>query len=308
MKRVVIFSVVGVALSAIARPAVVVGPWEAKSVEFVLDYDPSMTAVSNTHVTMSNKVPFKERWRIISDLNGDGVDDLILSEPKDMFGNAGGPWMVYLCGDGRWRYVGDVVFYPGVFFLDQVDHGMNLWYCIRADATACHFGYYRVTNGKLDARPVQIRIDATGKEDSVFSRVYMSVFGHPSTHPFSYEESVTSTNGVVVWEKVSDNQPIYRKGMTCGSDTQCGARPNYPSSVGNITRCGPMWRECREKFRFRRLYNDRLPKFRVAALAAMRGAIMKGYENKTEEERVAIWEEFCRRAKATPDERKKAED
>ena len=65
---------------------------------------------------------------------------------------------------------------------------------------------------------------------------------------------------------------------------------------------------CREKFRFRRLYNDRLPKFRVAALAAMRGAIMKGYENKTEEEREAIWEEFCRRAKATPDERKKAEE
>ena len=84
--------------------------------------------------------------------------------------------------------------------------------------------------------------------------------------------------------------------------------PSYPSSVGNITRCGPMWRECREKFRFRRLYNDRLPKFRVAALAAMRGAIMKGYENKTEEEREAIWEEFCRRAKATPDERKKAEE
>ena len=224
MNRVLIFSVVGVALSAIARPAVVVGPWEAKSVEFVLDYDPSMTAVSNTHVTMSTKVPFKERWRIISDLNGDGVDDLILSEPKDMFGNAGGSWMVYLCGDGRWRYVGDVVLYPGVFFLDQVDHGMNLWYCIRADAAACHFGYYRVANGKLDARPVQIRIDATGKEDSVFSRVYMSVFGHPRAHPFSYEESVTSTNGVVVWEKVSDTQPIYRKGMTCGSDTQCGAR------------------------------------------------------------------------------------
>jgi hypothetical protein len=40
----------------------------------------------------------------------------------------------------------------------------------------------------------------------------------------------------------------------------------------------------------------------------MRGAIMKGYENKTAEERVAIWEEFCRRAKATPDERKKAEE
>ncbi len=84
--------------------------------------------------------------------------------------------------------------------------------------------------------------------------------------------------------------------------------PRYPGSAGNMSHWGPTARQCREKYRFRRLYNERLPKFRVAALAAMRGAIMKGYENKTSEERVAIWEEFCRRAKATPDERKKAEE
>ena len=55
------------------------------------------------------------------------------------------------------------------------------------------------------------------------------------------------------------------------------------------------------------LYNDRLPKFRAAALAAMRGAVMNGYRDRTAEEREAIWAEFCRRAKATPEERKEAE-
>ncbi len=88
----------------------------------------------------------------------------------------------------------------------------------------------------------------------------------------------------------------------------CNTPPRMYGDLTFVSVIGRFGRECREKFRFRRLYNDRLPKFRVAALAAMRGAIMKGYENKTAEERVAIWDEFCRRAKATPDERKKAEE
>ena len=88
----------------------------------------------------------------------------------------------------------------------------------------------------------------------------------------------------------------------------CNTPPRMYGDLTFVSVIGRFGRECREKFRFRRLYNDRLPKFRVAALAAMRGAIMKGYENKTEEEREAIWAEFCRRAKATSEERKKAED
>lgn len=84
-----------------------------------------------------------------------------------------------------------------------------------------------------------------------------------------------------------------------------------PRMYGDLTFvsvAGKFGRECREKFRFRRLYNERLPKFRVAALSAMRGAVMNGYKDRTAEERDSIWDEFCRRAKATAEERKQAEE
>ena len=83
--------------------------------------------------------------------------------------------------------------------------------------------------------------------------------------------------------------------------------PLYPGSLGNSRQCGPMWRACREKFRFRRLYNERLPNFRKTALAYMRTAIVNGYSGSTDDERTALWDEFCRRANASADERTEAE-
>ena len=82
--------------------------------------------------------------------------------------------------------------------------------------------------------------------------------------------------------------------------------PIYPGSVGNYSHCGPMWRECRDKFHFRRTYNERLPKFREEALGCFHVAIVNGYADRTEAERETIWDEFCRRAKASDSEKEAA--
>ncbi len=94
MKSLILFSIVGVATAVYAKSAVVVECGNVEQKEFVLDADPSMVAVTNECPTASDNKPYKERWRIVSDLNGDEVDDLILSDPKESFGNAGGSWMV----------------------------------------------------------------------------------------------------------------------------------------------------------------------------------------------------------------------
>ena len=65
--------------------------------EFTLNYDPSSIAVSNDHQSAYWPQPYLERWRIVTDLNGDDKDDLILSDTKDTFENAtqsgwGGVW------------------------------------------------------------------------------------------------------------------------------------------------------------------------------------------------------------------------
>ena len=51
--------------------------------EFVLDYDPSAVAISNDHPNAWSPKLYFERWRIITDLNNDGNDDLILSADPD---------------------------------------------------------------------------------------------------------------------------------------------------------------------------------------------------------------------------------
>ena len=39
--------------------------------EFTLNYDPSSVAVSNDHQSACWSQPYLERWRIVTDLNGD---------------------------------------------------------------------------------------------------------------------------------------------------------------------------------------------------------------------------------------------
>lgn len=202
MKRVLLFSLIGFASAVYAKSAVVAESGQAEQKEFVLDVDPSMVAVSNEFPTASDRKPYKERWRIISDLNGDGVNDLILSDQKDLFGNAGGPWMVYLNSNGSWRYIGDVGLHPGAVTLEATQDGVNIWNYRRNSARDGHFGYYHVANGKLKKQPTQIRVARTGEEESIFARIEMAIFGHPSPHPFRLEESATSTNGVVSWKMI----------------------------------------------------------------------------------------------------------
>ena len=211
MKRIILFSMIGAAAAAYTKPAVVIGPQEAAQKEFVLDVDPSTVAVSNEYQTALAPRPFNERWRIVSDLNGDGVNDLILSDPKETFGNAGGSWMIYMCRDNLWRYIGDVELHPGVVTLETTDVGVNIWNYWRNSGSDGYFGYYRVANGILGKSPMQILISSSGEEDSVFTRIDMAIFGCPNPHPFSLEESMTSTNGIVSWRKIRDHRLPLRK-------------------------------------------------------------------------------------------------
>ena len=65
---------------------------EAGFPQFTLDYDPSNVALSNDHQDAYCSQKFFERWRIVTNLNGDGTDDLILSEDSASFGNGVVSW------------------------------------------------------------------------------------------------------------------------------------------------------------------------------------------------------------------------
>ncbi len=178
----------------------------------ILDYDPSLVAVSNDHQSAYWPQPYLERWRIVTDLNGDGKDDLILSDTKDTFGNAGGGWLVYISSNGYWRCVGDVGLYPGAFTFDRVHDEVDLWYYSRSSAQEGHFGYYSFHSGGMRKGVNQIFIRTESEdEENVFMCVDKAIFGYAHKHPYRFETSETSTNGVVTWKHQGDWQKPERK-------------------------------------------------------------------------------------------------
>lgn len=81
---------VGFVSNLLAQNRVVSNVGNKKFNEFTLNYNPLSVAISNDHQSAYWPQPYLERWRIVTDLNGDGKDDLILFDTKDTFGNAGG--------------------------------------------------------------------------------------------------------------------------------------------------------------------------------------------------------------------------
>ena len=177
----------------------------------ILDRDPSSVAVSNDHQSAYWPQPYLERWRIVTDLNGDGKDDLILSDTKDTFGNASGGWLVYISSNGFWRCVGDVGLYPGAFTFDRVHNEVDLWYYSRSSAQEGHFGYYSFHSGGMRKGVNQIFVRTAGEEENVFGCMDKAIFGYAHRHPYRFDTSETSTNGIVSWRTIRDWRKPSRK-------------------------------------------------------------------------------------------------
>ena len=80
-------------------------------------------------------------------------------------------------------------------------------------------------------------------------------------------------------------------------------QPRYPGSIGAKPRMGPAWRAVKEKLDFRSYYNQKVIEFRRFAFSVFHKEICSGFEKVEESRRKLIWEEFCRRAKATEEEK-----
>lgn len=188
--------------------------------QFVLDYDPSYVAFSNDHQSAYWPQTFFERWRIVTDLNGDGNDDLILSEDPAYFGNGGGPWDVYISSNGNWRCIGDVGMYPGAFAMDKVMDHVELWCYWHVSARKGIVGYYifnpdGTMEKERDENKILVHGDGDDDCNSLFGCLDKAIFGYAHRHPYRFEKSETSTSGVVTWKEVGDWRKPSRMDELC---------------------------------------------------------------------------------------------
>jgi hypothetical protein len=152
------------------------------------------------------KQKFAERHRIVADLDGDQVDDLLLSGNRN--GKAGLIWTVYLKRGDAYIEVGSITAHPMAISIEP-DHDRSqsepdrrfharIWTFEPGSGREGTLGYYRVGEKKIeDFTGVEIYPGDAGTE--LGNAVYKAAFA-ASPIPFRMEESTTDADGTVHWE------------------------------------------------------------------------------------------------------------
>lgn len=160
---------------------------------------------------------YVERWRVLADLDGDGVQDMMLSGCAATFGNAGGSWTVYLSRNGEFKRVGDLFAHPGAIAFEP-DQGRykddvaerryaRIWTFHHGSASSGMLGYFRVGEHAVDDfRGLEIYGGDGGTD--LGNALYKATFKN-SIIPFTLERSTTDADGNVVW--ASPASPLFRR-------------------------------------------------------------------------------------------------
>ncbi|MBK1884497.1 hypothetical protein JIN85_18925 [Luteolibacter pohnpeiensis] len=167
--------------------------------------DPSLQPLPDP----TGKAKYAERSRIIVDLDGDGVMDLLLSGSPDTFGTMGGPWTVHLNRDGDYKRIGEVWAHPLAIAFEpdqariqsdpETRRYTRIWVYLRAGGSRGSFGYFRVGENSVDDM-ASIEIYLGNVENAIGRAIYEATF-KKSPIPFKVQRSTTADDGTVTWNE-----------------------------------------------------------------------------------------------------------
>ena len=169
--------------------------------------DPSLKTLPDP----TGKAKYAERQRILSDLDGDGHSDMLLSGSPDEFGTMGGPWTVYLSRMGENVRIGEVWAHPMAIAIEpdqarihkdlKTRRFARIWVYLKASGSAGTFGYYRVGEESVDEiKSIEIYPGDGGTV--VGNAIYKATFKQ-SPIPFTMERSTTGDDGTVKWPETN---------------------------------------------------------------------------------------------------------
>ncbi|MBN8458259.1 MAG: hypothetical protein J0M04_10525 [Verrucomicrobia bacterium] len=167
--------------------------------------DPSLVPLRNQFDGATQK--YSERLRILADLDGDGVEDMLLSGGHETSGTAGGAWTVYLNRNGVYSAVGDISAHPKAIAIEpdqdriqadaKVRRFARIWVYLKSSGRNGSFGYYRIGNESVDEIKA-IKIYPGDGGTDLGRSIYKATF-EKSPIPFKIQQSTTSDEGKVTW-------------------------------------------------------------------------------------------------------------
>ncbi|WP_411846883.1 hypothetical protein AAFN60_05075 [Roseibacillus persicicus] len=167
--------------------------------------DPSLKPLSD--VTGQSK--YSERYRIIVDLDSDGVDDMLLSGSPIEFGAMGGPWTVHLNREGDFKPIGEIWAHPKAISFepdqarllsDAKEHRFaRVWVYLKSSGSEGSFGYFRIGKSSVDEM-ASLEIYPGDGGTEVGRSLYEAAF-KKSPIPFQIQRSTTTEDGVVTWKE-----------------------------------------------------------------------------------------------------------
>ncbi len=167
--------------------------------------DPSLVPLPGRADEEDSSRPFRERTRVLVDLNRDGQEDLLLSEPCEP------EWetSVYFRRGDKFHRVGIIdVDINGGFKLERDDgpsefgesFTARIWDYWRSGGSEGSIGYYRL--GERAISPFhRLEIFPGDGGNAIGNGIIKAVFESPSDLPFRIQHSETSPDGVVTWKE-----------------------------------------------------------------------------------------------------------
>jgi hypothetical protein len=151
---------------------------------------------------------YVERSRIIVDLDGDGMEDTLLSGGPEEFGTMGGPWSVLLRRENGFVRVGEVWAHPAAISFEEDQSRISedfttrrytrIWAYLKSSGRAGSLGYYRVGDSIVDElQGIEIYPGDGGTNlgNALFGEAFRE-----SSIPFRRERSLTTVTGQVTWQ------------------------------------------------------------------------------------------------------------
>lgn len=168
--------------------------------------DPSLKAFEDP----TERAKYAERYRVLVDLDGDGVKDMLLSGSPDEFGTMGGPWAVYLNRKGDFFEVGEIWAHTMAiaFEADQARisndpktlRHARIWVYLKSSGSNGSLGYYTVGEKSVDEMG-GVTIYPGDGGTPLGNALYKAVFKN-SEIPYTMQISKTADDGKVTWNEI----------------------------------------------------------------------------------------------------------